>query len=295
MSDGDIVLQFGLEEGRNADAVIAAEALIAWVDTVRDAARAIDPDADVRVELLGREKGSLRQLLRLVDDHAKVISEGADEYPYLKKAALGLALAVATSTISVVVQATLHSGTEVVELSPEDRELLKGMTDQIHNDHATGKSAERFFQLIERDPAITDVKIADGFDRPPIVTIPRKDFAFRGGMWTADAGPPPEEIRRARWTVVLLQAPFYNSPRHWQFDRDGLKFSAQMLDLAFLQAITDRRLPISLQEGVTMDVEVEYRERLNGQVWEYVPDTRKIVRVLSPRPLPSSHSGPPEK
>jgi len=288
MATGDIVLQFGLEHGRNADAAIAAESLLAWVDAVKDAIRAIDPGREIRVELLGREEGSLRQLLRFVDDTAKTVSDGADEFPYLKKAAAGLAIAIATSTLSTFIQQSLEPDIHVVELSPRDRELLQDLTEKVRSDPQTAKAAEKFFKSVERDRAITNVQIANGFDEPPMVTIPRNEFAYRGGVWAADTQEQPEETRHANWTVTLLQAPFYNSPRHWVFARDGMKFSAQMHDAVFLQAITDRTIPIALQEGVTMQVEIEYRERLKGQIWEYVPDSRKIVRVLSPRPMPTT-------
>ena len=39
----DLILKLGLENGRNADALVAAENLAAWVHYVREAARAIDP------------------------------------------------------------------------------------------------------------------------------------------------------------------------------------------------------------------------------------------------------------
>jgi hypothetical protein len=288
VASGDIVLQFGLEEGRNADAVIAAEALIAWVDTVRDAARALDPTHDIRVELLGREEGSLRQLLRLVDDQVGIISDGADEYPYLKKAAIGLAVVIGTSGLSTYIGESLKPQVQQVSLSAKDRALFEDMTAKIKADPATAKSAERFYKVVERDRAISNVQIANGFDEPPAATVLRNEFAFRSGVWAPETTAPVEEARHETWPVVLLQAPFYNSPRHWMFYRDGMKFSAQMQDAIFLQAITDRTIPITLQEGVTMTVEVEWRERLNGQIWEYVPDSRKIVRVLSPRPVARS-------
>jgi hypothetical protein len=43
---------------------------------------------------------------------------------------------------------------------------------------------------------------------------------------------------------------------------------------------------------VIMRVRVSYRERLVGQIWEFVPQSRKIVTVLSPRVLPGPTSLP---
>lgn len=286
MNSGDIVLQYGLKEGHNADATVAADSLLAWIDVVRDAARAIDPNADIRVELLGREEGSLRQLLRLVDDQVKLVSDGAADYPYLKKVAIGLAAALATTTLSVFVQEIIEPEVQVVELSAPDRKILTTLTEQISSDASTSRAATRFFRAIERDPAITEVVLSDGSGRTPMVRIDRSQFAMRGGLYSPEEeAQPAEETRTDVWSVVLLQAPFYVSERHWAFSRDGIRFSARVVDAAFLQAIVDKTIPINLQEGVTMEVAVEWKERLNGKVWEMIPDSRRIVRVLSPRPM----------
>ena len=286
MSDasGDLVLQYDLKEGRNADAQAAAESLLAWIDLARDAARAIDPYSDIRVELLAREEGSLKQLLRLVDDHIATISEGANEFPYLKKTAIGLAIAIATSGLQIAIEKTFEDPVQNVALSPADRELLQGMTQAIRESAEASKSAMRFFRAIERDPAVTDVKVRTSEDSTPLVVVDRAEFALRGGLFVPEAAPQPDETKRAVWSVVLLTAPFYASSRHWRFSRDGTPVSAQMADLAFLQAIVDGTVPISLHEGVRMEVEVEWKERMVGRVPITVPDSRKIVRVISPRP-----------
>ena len=293
--DGEIVLQLGLKEGRNADASVAAESLLAWIDLARDAARAIDPYADIRVELLGREAGSLKQILKLVDDHAATISKGADEFPYLKKAAIGLAISVATSGLSAFVQDGLKPPVENVALSAKDRELLQGMTKAIREDAHVARSTMRFYRALEQDPAITKVEVLDGSSSTPLSDVDRAEFAIRGGLYRPEQDPEPEETRREAWSVVLMHAPFYASARHWGFSRDGVRFTAQMADLRFLQGIVDRTLDIGLHEGVRMNVEVEWKERREGAAWIYVPDSRKIVRVLSFGLAPAPPADDPEK
>ena len=286
MASGDLVLQFGLEEGRHADAVLAAQALIDWVHLAKEAALAIDPGSDLKVELLGRDEGSLRNLLRLLDSIAKDIHEGAGDYPYLKKTAIGLATAIVTSTVGTGIQISAQPKVQQVELSSADRALLKGMQEQIERSPAVATASKRFFKTVERDPAITTVQIANDFEAAPVIVIPRSEFPERSGLWSLQEEEPPEETRRATWSVVLLRASFTHTPASWSFSRDGLPFSARMDDPDFLAAIAAKTVPITLQEGVLMQVEVEYRERLVGQVWQYVDRTRRVVRVLSPRPLP---------
>lgn len=288
-AESDLILQLGLADGRYADAAVAAESLLAWVDLARDAARAIDPLADVRVELLGRTEGSLKQWLRIVDDHLATANAGADEYPYLKKAAIGLAIAVATSGLSTFIQESFTPDVQEVSLSSRDRQLLESMTKVIREDENTARSSQRFYRALERDPAITNVIVKNGRTDTPLVTINRAEFAIRGGLYSAAQEEKAEEYKREVWSVVLMQAPFYASSKRWRFSRDGVPFSATMTDAIFLQAIVDGTIPISLRAGVRLEVEVEWRQRQQGAVWVYMPGTRRITRVLSPRP---GSSGP---
>lgn len=86
--DDQLVLQLDLEEGRNANALTAAHALIAWVDAIKEANAVIDPMSEVAVELVGAEAACLRlfTLLKFVDQ--KVLGAAADSLngtPYIKK------------------------------------------------------------------------------------------------------------------------------------------------------------------------------------------------------------------
>lgn len=223
------------------------------------------------------------------------MSTGADQFAYLKKAAIGLAISVATAGMSTFVEQALDTGVQDVSLSETDRSLLRGMTDAIGESADASQSAIRFYRAIDRDPAITNVVVKEVGISAPIVTIDRSQFAMRGGLYTPEVAPPAEQTRGEVWSVVLMQAPFYVSARHWGFSRDGVRFSVQMADLEFLQAITDKTIPISLQEGLRMEVKVEWKERQIGKGWETVQDSRKIVQVLSPRPAFRATTNEPEK
>lgn len=285
-----IVLELGLENGRNANAVLAAQSLVAWVDVLREAAKAINPLDQITVELIGTERGSLRfpQILRFAERTAQDIAEGAGEYPYLKKAAVALSLAVVGGASGAFIQAGIEPDAQVVTLSPKDRDLLAGMQKQVQSSPTVESASRRFFKTVERDPAIADVKVAESVEGPPLLVIPRAEFPERSGLWMPEEEAAEERITRDVWTVVLMRAPFVHEPRTWTFSRDGLAFSARMEDPRFLAAIAQGTVPITLQEGVMMKLEVEFRERLDGQVWQYVDRTRKAVRVLEPLPLATS-------
>jgi hypothetical protein len=284
VADNTIVLHFELFEYRNADAVVAAQALIAWVDVVKQTARAINPEEDIRVELVGVEAGSLKLILRYIEKTLSDINTGASEFPLVKKLALGAALTVASSVTGIVLQDVLDGDSQTVMLSEEDRKLLKDLTDKVGKSDAVRKSTLQFFKALEQDPAISGVGVSADPETKPAVIIPKSQFPERSGLWSEQMESATEKTVTAIWNVVLVKPTLDHRPRNWRFDRDGVEFSAKMTDRAFLDAIPTGRVPITLQEGVMMVVEVQYTERLNGQVWEYVANTRKVTKVISPRP-----------
>lgn len=116
-------------------------------------------------------------------------------------------------------------------------------------------------------------------------------------MWQVVDAPPAERMARNIWDVILLKASFVNRPARWTFLRDSLPFSAKMDDRNFLAAIRDGRVPITLQEGVMMRLEIEFKEQQDGQVWRALDNTRRITRVLNPQPVatPLSATNRPKK
>jgi hypothetical protein len=173
---------------------------------------------------------------------------------------------------------------QVVSLSDTDRKLLTEMRGKIENSERVRHASRRFLQSVERDPAITEVTISEE-DREPMVVIERDNFPSRDALWEIEDIPPAERITRDNWDVVLVKASFVNRPARWMFSRDGLNFSAKMDDKTFLSAIRDGRVPITLQEGVMMRIEVEFKEQQEGQIWRALDATRRVVRVVSPQPL----------
>ncbi|CAA9484585.1 MAG: hypothetical protein AVDCRST_MAG39-253 [uncultured Sphingomonadaceae bacterium] len=121
-----IVLTFGLEPGRNINARIAAVALLAWNDLVREAALAVDPRDRLVIELLPIERGSFRfpQILRYAEDAAKDVAEGAGDYPYLKKAALALATLTLGGFIGAIAQEALQDDVQKVRLIEMDPQVF---------------------------------------------------------------------------------------------------------------------------------------------------------------------------
>jgi hypothetical protein len=282
----ELTLRFGLNEGRYANALYAAESLVAWVHLTTEAAQAIDPADRIVIELVGIAEGSLefRQILKKIDQTIGDISSGADEYPHLKAVAIGMAATVAVGATHVAIDRAMTPTIQTVSLSDHDRELLAEMRGKIESSERVRHASKRFLQSVERDPAITEVTVSED-DDDPLVTIQRESFPGRDTLWGIEELPPAERITRDSWDVVLVKASFVNRPARWMFSRDGLNFTAKMDDKAFLAAIRDGRVPITLQEGVMMRIEVEFKEEQDGQIWRALDTTRRVVRVVSPQPL----------
>lgn len=284
----DLTLRFGLEDDRNADALIAAESLAAWVHYVTEAAKAIDPSDRVSVKLVGLQEGSLKfsQILKKLDQTLGEIDAGASEYPHLKVRAIAIAASVGGVTVTHIDANIFPAPPQTVELSAMDRALLENMAQKVESSSSAQQASRRFLESVERDPAVSEVTVGDD-EHERLVIVPRSNFPSRGSLWQVENAPPSERLARDVWDVVLLKASFVNRPARWTFLRDGLPFSAKMDDRDFLAAIRDGRVPIALQEGVMMKLEIEFKEQQDGQVWKALDKTRRITRVINPQPLAS--------
>ncbi|WP_137139876.1 hypothetical protein [Azospirillum brasilense] len=257
---------------------------------LRAAALAVEPDANVRIELVGVEKGSQTFLFAVqkVKEFVGDVSDGMAEFPLVKKAAITLGGLVTTTAITVAVTNSLTPDPRIpddqMQVFTETRDLLKESVE-------LQRQQQRFYGIVQDEPAYSRIDVFRS-DRSLAYSIPRQEFAARSGLWTGDTDEikPDAETRMATWDVVLIKPVLIPAPRRWRFAKDGLEFSALMEDGSVLQAIHDRTLPVQVAEGVMMKVEITYREISNGRTWIPISGSHKIKRVLSP--LPPRSPGP---
>lgn len=105
MSDARATLQLDLDVGRNANAVIAGQALIAWAEALEEASRLVDPYGAVAIELVGTEAGCIRlhAVFRFLEHQLfDPTSEALAPYPKLR-AFLALNVITLPSTFVVAV------------------------------------------------------------------------------------------------------------------------------------------------------------------------------------------------
>lgn len=275
-----LVLHFETPPERYIDTDVAGSALQDWATLVRTVLATVDPALEIRIETVGVIPGSTRfpQLLRFLDTHVSYVRSAWDDYPHLKNMIIASAHTLFTSVVAAGVTLAMQPESQSVELSKADRELLK----KIGDNRQVQEASQRFYRTIERDTAIQGIGVAKGWDARPTLIVPRAEFAVRSGLWERDDGDVQERSTTAVWNVILIRPALVSTPQPWQFMRDGLKFSAKMHDAIFLNAIREGTVPLTLQEGVTMQIEIEYTERLEGQIWQPVSNSRRVTRVLSP-------------
>ena len=82
------ILEFDLVDGANVDAVVAAKALIAWSEAIKEAAKIVDPTGEFSIDLVSAEPACLRfsTVLNFIEQTVLgKVSDALDPYPKLKQ------------------------------------------------------------------------------------------------------------------------------------------------------------------------------------------------------------------
>ena len=281
----DLILRFEIVQGTSPEADSVAQAIAAFVEVLRSAAGVVEPESALSVELVGVEAGSqvFKLGLRRLHDAARRVADGAEDYPLYKKAAIALGGLIGSTIVIVGITNLMTPDPRI----PDDQmAVFEQMNRNMAESLELQRDSARFWGIMQDEPAFDRVDVLNGFDRSTVYQVPRSEFAARSGLWTGDAQEeaPSIEKRTATWDVILVKPVLVPEERRWTFAREGLEFSALMTDKAVLQAIHDRTLPLQLAEGVTMKIEIQYRERFDGKVWLPMPGSHRVKRVLAPRP-----------
>lgn len=285
MSESDLSLYFQLRKGEKADLEVVAAAALAWVESLRAAAQAIDPDADLRVEIVDAEESSLsiRTLLKWFETHVEQRLErferGGQKLPRTKK----LAVALGAFLIFTAPQTfDFYFGED--EFTKEDREKLDELVKIAKDNKDVQAARRRFYRAIEREPAITAVGIKETQEGPPVAMVPSNMFAEGGGLWDQEEESVRERITRPVVDVVLVKPALVHTPRAWTFKPDGLpEFEAVMRDPEILQSM-QAGLPQNLREGIRLRVRLEVREVMVDGQWRLVRGGRSVTKVIGPTP-----------
>lgn len=283
MSENAVSLYFRLQQNETADLEIISEAAIAWVETLRAIAQAVDPDSDVKVDLVNVDQSSaifntlVEWFDRNVDPHLDRVARGYERQPRSRK--LVMALAVFTITTAYPTYDTYFGD----DYDEEDRERLRRIEEQTRHNPAVTTARTKFFRIVEREPTIEAVGIKEEPTSDPIVLIDSSSFEHDDGLFAIESDVP-ERIQQAVIEVVLVKPALVHTPRAWTFKPDGLpEFDAVMRDAKVLHAIQSRSFPSQMREGVRMTIRIETREILVDGKWKLVRGGRSVMRVIDPK------------
>lgn len=285
MQEEALGLYFKLKPGEKADLEIISSAAIAWVETLRATARAIDPDAEIRVELVDADESSLifntlvEWLEKNVEQRLDRLAVGGQKLPRTRKLALALAIFVITTGIPTYLEYFDSS-----EFTDEDRATMKHIQEKLDADVAVQTAKRKFYRTLEREPSIVGVGIKEAPKGDPIFIVPSAVFSEAGGLWVLEEEGVQQQISQPVLEVTLVKPALVHTPRSWTFKPDGLpEFDAVMRDAKVLRAIQEKRFPADFGEGVRMTVRLEVNEVFVDGQWKLVRGGRSVMRVISPK------------
>lgn len=284
MSTNDLSLYFKLRPGEKADLEVVASAALAWVDGLRSTAKAINPDAEIRVEIVDADESSLiiNTILRLFEAHVERRLERLERGSQRLQRTTKLAMALGAFLLFTGPQTyDFYFGEE--EFTAEDRAKLNELLETVRSNKDVEAARKRFYRAVEREPAITAVSVREAPDAPDIAMIPSTLFAEAGGLWEPEEQEIRERVTRPEIEVVLVKPALVQTPRAWTFKPEGLpEFEAVMRDPEVLAAMKTG-LPQSMREGITMRVRLEVREVLIDGQWRLVRGGRSVTKVITPK------------
>lgn len=283
--EGALSLYFDLKAGEKADLEVVALAALNWVSALRAAAREIDPNAVIKVELLDAAEGSLRlnTVLDWLESQFAKMDDGAIRHWRLKKIAIALAVFIPVSGIPTYDY--YFGADQTIELSEEDRRRIDELIELTRGNPEVEEKSQEFFRALEKDPSIKGVGLTEKKDVRPDRLIPSSEFPEKGGLWSIAVAPEIADDKRTIYPVLdvtLISPALVKKQRTWRFQpNDGLpEFSAKMADDRFLAALEEDHVRENLRIGIQMKIRLKVDEEKIGGVWTV--KRRSVIEVLSP-------------
>lgn len=280
-ADGTLSLYFQLKEGEKADLEVVAQVALSWVEALRAVAQEIEPETQIRVELIDAAEGSLKlnTVLDFIEKHIAKLEAGSGRHPRLRKLALALAIFLPISGYPTY---DFYFGEHSVELSEQDRAVLTEILKEVQGRPEVEQKKQKFYRSLEKDPTIKGIGFSEHRDDKPSLIVPSSQFAERGGLWQIAEEEPPNRTIYPVLDVTLISPVLVKKPRAWLFQPDGLpEFSAKMQDSRFLAALEEDHVRERLRIGIKMTIRLKVEEKNVGGVWQ--AKSRAVIEVISPR------------
>lgn len=281
-----VTLTFSVPD-HHIDARSLARVLSAFADFAGSVDAHLNPGQDVKIEVVALTTGSFRtHLRRVATGSAGFFSDGARQVFW------GVVSGVLTFWIlgggpetSIFVEdskVVIVSGDKTIIVSNDVYEAARAISDSdevIQNGRA-------FVEALEADPEIDAVQLhGTGKGAGPGLNVTRADFGRL--IREFDSKPQPRSRRRSeRARLVVTKPSFHRKQRKWAFEWNGVPVSAMIVDHAFVETLVRRGFLFGF--GDILEVDIEYSQKYNDAVGDYLndPSSYEVVRVI--RHLPSA-------
>ena len=179
-----ISLYLELEPSTDVDLEVAAEAAIEWSQTLKAAARAVNPDFEYRVNLIATEKGSNKWLAKIerlpINQNALTLKQRWENTPFIIRAAISLA-----SVLVVTAKPTYDAYFPDDGLTETQKVEFKEIVDKAISDSSVQSHKKTMYRKTQRDKNISGVGggVPDGPNWKPSEIVPRTRFAEGDGLF----------------------------------------------------------------------------------------------------------------
>jgi hypothetical protein len=283
MSEAPISLYFDVPDGQHPDLEVVARTTIEWIEAIRDLASIIAPDLRFEIELVETEDGSLwlSNLLRAVKDgDRKALASivGAVVVFF----AMGPALHVQSDVGEAFWERLGHKHDVTIE-AKDKAEIIAGVLKATEQTQVEERRRNMIRQA-EKDPRVGGIGVdLEPRVEGPAVRIERYQFPAYAAPREAPVPVKKDTEVQASIRVKIIRANLEEGetkPR-WRFSEGETKWSADIEDGEFVNALSLEQTGIPLAFGQILVVDVAIDRKFVDGAWQ--EDNRRILRVREPR------------
>ena len=268
-------LYLDLKPNTKADFEVVANASLAFIQLVRDAAFIIDPSLEIRIEFDSGTAGSLtlNSVIRAAKKHVNI----ATLVTVVSVVGVQFRQEIITYTLDKALDTVMVGDKQGAQLTDKELDRVANRVAEMVQKKAILPPAQQVYRQLERDTAIQGVGATAVRDSKPDQIVPRNEFKLRGSQDVKLANIPEQKKRRSRFagTVTLISPVLVHDDRRWKFSGPGGEFGAYIDDTDFVDRALSGR--VKFCEGSQFSVEMVTIEEFDGKVW--MPTERHIVKI----------------
>lgn len=286
--DVPISLYLKTQQGEHPDLRVTARAALLFVEIIEGIAQSIDPEVQIRVELVSGSEGSLglntlNKIKEAASQGKQMIIRGWHKHQTLRFLTVYVAVRVLDNTLSWTQDnvmdwmASSDAPAEVQSMPLDERkELAAEIVKQLRDDPTFDKVKQLHVQ-VSRDSKISAIGVTSE-PGPAQKLLPRSQFADL---------PAPDQNERTtvhQIEVTLISPVLEFGDRRWKLRGPFGEFGAAIRDKEFLRMAVSGETNLHLRGGLILDVEVAAHEKNIDGVWTV--QSRTVEKVYGWREGP---------